>query len=129
MITDQELLDAIEQGVDNNLVVFDSNNPEGKLTIRLVRLMLDVALENNIDKPTHLFVGRHVVDFEDDRDGRRWGNCVVDGVEICPCDALNLGGLAHRHYEKLGGCYSHGCTSTIVAIDINNHDSVLLGML
>ena len=47
-MTESELLEYVRVGIDNNIMVFDNAAKNGKLSLRLLALMKEVALVNKI---------------------------------------------------------------------------------
>ena len=118
------LAHAIRRGVDQNIVVYDSENDRHRLTLRLIQLMIAVAKQNQIPI-NHLFVGKDV--FDDDEEKIR-----VNHITIVPTRHLDKDSPVQKVYsDECKAGYAPNSYTTIVAVDINNlHDGgVLLGAI
>ena len=122
------LKDAIRKGVDNNLIVFDSENfvvPNPMLSLRLVLLMLAVAKLNDIQL-THIAVGEDVFNNEDEQVN-------INDVHIYTQAELNQGASMQKFFaDELGGCYPSilGIQSKSIIVGYGNEPKdVLLGAI
>jgi hypothetical protein len=118
------LKEAIQQGVDDNVVVYDSENNTGRLTIRLVLLMRSYAKEQDVELAC--------IYVDDDAfpatEGNEFTPVVINGVIIYRCQELNCDGpLQSLYTDELHAKYPPQCTRIIIGLDINSRHVILGG--
>lgn len=108
LLTRDDIITIITDGVDRNIVVMDQDSPPGELSNRLVYLMSSIAEENARDIYGHYKKSnfdRLLIPIFTHMNGMQFGT-IVHGLYLQPMPWLDTQSILHDLYEvKLHATY------------------------
>lgn len=108
LLTRDDIVDIITDGVNRNIIVFDADSKPGELSNRLVYLMSSIAEENAIDiygKHKESNFDRLLIPVFTHMNDMQFGT-LVHGLYLQPIQWLDTQSILHDLYEvKLGATY------------------------
>jgi len=126
----------IKEAVDLNILCFDCDAQKGRLSKRLIYIMMHVIDLNKLEKPTHIFVSPSKIPDLSEIAGH-YNPQYVDRLKVWHVDGLDYyddynpkndwrtgHGRHLKYFNSLNGCLTYDKTSLIM---MGTKEKVLLG--
>lgn len=110
----------IKQGIDNNIMVFDSDSKENELSEHLIVMMIDICIKN-YNRRLHTLYIPYCVKIDNDS-FKTW--C---GLDIIRDRGLDSFGEFTEYFRENGGSLYNN--HKFIVVGVGDDDTILLGLV